>query len=85
LDRNRSKTKPKVARRPDGNQEPAPNWGWSREAGGLPIGTHPVSSRERLILALDEADRIEAEMAQKDREKDQQEIDRLTERLERVG
>jgi hypothetical protein len=47
-----------------------------------------LSSRQRLVRALDEVDRIEATIALKDREKDQRENDRLTEHLEhleRVG
>lgn len=44
-----------------------------------------LSSRERLLRALDEADRIEAEIDLRDRDKDEQENDRLADRLQRIG
>lgn len=44
-----------------------------------------LSSRERLVLALDEADRIEAEIRDQDRVKDECENERLTEHLQRTG
>jgi hypothetical protein len=44
-----------------------------------------LSSRERLVRALDEADRIETEIRDQDREKDDQENDRLTQHLQRTG
>ena len=43
-----------------------------------------LSSRERLIRALDEADRIEAEIEAQDLAKDESENARLADRLERA-
>jgi hypothetical protein len=42
-----------------------------------------LSSRERLVQALDEADRVEIEIRDHDRKKDDQENDRLAKHLQR--
>ena len=42
-----------------------------------------LGSRERLVRALDEADRVETEIRDHDRKKDDQENDRLTKHLQR--
>jgi hypothetical protein len=42
-----------------------------------------LSSRERLVRALDEADRVEIEIRDQDRKKDDQENDRLAKHLQR--
>jgi hypothetical protein len=47
--------------------------------------TDDLSSRERLVRALDEANRVEAAIRDQEREKDDQENERLTEHLQRVG